>query len=202
MAEDKKADKSPATIPDIETNEGRREILRLAAEGDQTVTELVNKLLDRDQEKDGWLIEAYGDTFEHASMELTKIAAGKNIAIRECLQRKIQGVRDEVAGPRPTPPGADSFRERERALCWFDANEMDRRFVDQTDISFKTAEYRESRRDRAHKRFLAACSTLAKVREFWLGLPSVQINQCGRPPASQRRGPDLTEGPLIGRIAS
>jgi phage head maturation protease len=64
------------------------------------------------------------------------------------------------------------------ALCWFDANETDRRYIDQTDISFKTAEFRENRRDRAHKRFLAACKALATVRR--MTVPALQINVAKR----------------------
>jgi hypothetical protein len=60
------------------------------------------------------------------------------------------------------------------ALTWFDANEMDLRFVESSGISFKDAAYREDRRDRAHRRFLAACKALATVRK--LARPSIQIN--------------------------
>jgi hypothetical protein len=118
------------------------------------------------------LMGIYGDVYGHAQNALLKTAAGQDIAIQETLRRKIDAVRDELAGPNPTP--LERILCERVALCWFDAHEMDRRFSDQTDITFKTAEYRESRRDRAHKRFLAACKALATVRK--LGLPAIQVN--------------------------
>ena len=41
-------------------------------------------------------------------------------------------------------------------------------------MSFKDAEYREGRRDRAHKRFLSACKALATVRK--LARPTIQVD--------------------------
>src|SRR4051794_21466827 len=58
----------------------------------------------------------------------------------------IGDVRDELAGPNPTP--LERILCERVALCWFDAHEMDRRYIDQTEVSFKVAEYRENRRDR------------------------------------------------------
>lgn len=52
---------------------------------------------------------------------------------------------------------------------------MDRRSMGDPGNSYKEAAYRQELRDRAHKRFLAACKTLATVRR--LGGPAVQINQ-------------------------
>jgi hypothetical protein len=65
----------------------------------------------------------------HVLAAMTKLAAGKNFAVREALERKINQLRDELAGPIPSP--------LERILCewvalaWFDSFEMDRRYVDQ-----------------------------------------------------------------------
>jgi hypothetical protein len=51
---------------------------------------------------------------------------------------------------------------------------VDRRYIDPSDLTFKAAEYFDSRRDHAHKRFLSACKTLATVRK--LALPAIQVN--------------------------
>ena len=48
-------------------------------------------------------------------------------------------------------------------------------YSDTSGDSVRVAACRESRRDRAHKRFLAACKALATVRR--LGIPSVVVNQ-------------------------
>jgi hypothetical protein len=115
----------------------------------------------------------YGDIFGYARDALIKIAAGKNIAARLTLAEKTASIRDELAGPNPTP--LERILCERVALCWFDAHETDRRFaIESSGITFEEAEYREKRRDRANKRFLAACKTLATVRK--LALPAIQVN--------------------------
>ena len=97
--------------------------------------------------------------------------AGKCFTVREATKRKIDKLRSELAGPNPSP--LERILCERVALAWFDSFEMDRRYVDQNDITFHAADYREDRRARAHKRFLAACKTLAMVRK--LGLPAIQV---------------------------
>jgi hypothetical protein len=103
---------------------------------------------------------------------LIRNVAGTDVATQEALRRKVNSVRDDLAGPNPTP--LERILSERVALCWFDAHETDRRYVDQSNLTFKEAEYHESRRDRAHKRFLTACKTLATVRK--LAVPAIQVN--------------------------
>ena len=69
--------------------------------------------------------------------------------------RKIDALRDELAGPG-APPLERILAERV-ALCWLDAHEADRRSHETAAVPRSTSEFRESRSDRAQKRFLAAC---------------------------------------------
>jgi hypothetical protein len=166
------AERLPKPLPDISTDEGLREVLDRAAKGEEATRPLVLKLLERREQSDGVLMRVYGDVYGHAKDAILKSAVGRDIALQETLRRKIDTVRDDLAGPNPTP--LERILCERVALCWFDAHELDRRFSDQTDMSFKAAEYRENRRDRANKRFLAACRTLAAVRK--LALPAIQVN--------------------------
>ena len=159
-------------LPDLDTAEGRREIVHRGQSGDEAVRWRVEELFDRDRSIGGKLTAHYGDSYAHARREMARTAAGKNILVETALQLSIDALRDELAGPSPTP--LELILCQRIALCWFDANEMDRRFSDQGGISVKMADYRESRRDRANKRFLAACKALAAVRK--LAIPAVQIN--------------------------
>jgi hypothetical protein len=168
----KKAKKLPAPRPTIDTREGVKAVLDRAEEGDETVLPLVRKLFDRDTREGGTMVELNGNRYLHARDAIIRQSTGKNIAIQEALRQKINAVRDDLAGPNPTP--LERILCERVALCWFDAHEMDRRFINQTDITLTVAEYRESRRDRAHRRFLAACRTLATVRK--LALPAIQLN--------------------------
>ena len=89
------------------------------------------------------------------------------------MARKLKSLCDELAGMNPTP--LERILSERVALCWLDAQGMDRRFADQSNLSFKDAVYRENRRDRAHNRFLSAFKTLATVR--CLGIPALVVNQ-------------------------
>jgi hypothetical protein len=162
----------PKPLPDIDTPDGIMEVLKRAGKGEAAMLPLVHQLLDRDPDQGGMLIRIYGDVFGHARDQLVKTFAGDDIAMKETLSRKIDAIRDDLAGPNPTP--LEQILCERVALCWFDAHETDRRFSHQSGISFKNAEYRESRRDRAHKRFLSACRTLATVRR--LAVPAIQVN--------------------------
>jgi hypothetical protein len=172
----KSDERMPKPLPDIDTPSGVVELLKRAGKGEAVMLPLVRQLLDRDPERGGMLIRIYGDVFGHARDQLVKIVAGNDIAMKETLSRKIDAIRDDLAGPNPTP--LERILCERLALCWFDAHEMDRRFSDQSGISFKIAAYRENRRDRAHKRFLSACRTLATVRK--LALPAIQVNVARR----------------------
>lgn len=158
------AEEKPRPLPDIDTAGGVRGVLERAREGEAAMRPLVRQLLDRDRERGAMLMRAHGDICGHAQNAPLKGAAGDNITIQEALRRKIDAVRDELAGPDPSP--LEMILCERVAPCWFDANEMDRRSIDQVDVSFKTAEYRESRRDRAHRRFVAACKALATIRKL------------------------------------
>ncbi|MBV8676688.1 MAG: hypothetical protein JO355_05900 [Planctomycetaceae bacterium] len=133
------ADKLPKPLPDINTPEGATEVLKLAAKGREDMLPLVRKLFDPENPGSKDLIERYGNSYAHARDELIKSAAGTSLAFQEGLRRKIDAVRDELAGSKPTP--LERILCERVALCWFDANETDRRYIDQTDISFKTAEF-------------------------------------------------------------
>lgn len=158
-------------LPDISTDEGAFEVVRRAAKGDPDMLPLMRKVLD-DPEQGQWLVERYGNSYQHARDELIKVAAGKNHVAAEALRRKIDGLRDEVAGPNAS--ALERILAERVALCWLDVNESDRRLSDHSEMTIKQAAFREDRRDRAYRRFLAACKTLATVRK--LGVPAIQVN--------------------------
>jgi hypothetical protein len=159
----------PKKEPDIETKEGRVEIMNRGAKGDKSILPLLTKLFDRDKGRGGSLVEMYGNIYKLALQATVRYTAGNDLTLQEAMRRKIEAVRDEVAGFNPTP--LERILSERVALTWYDANEMDCRFLDSGGVSFKDAAYREDRRDRANRRFLAACRALATVRK--LSQPSI-----------------------------
>ena len=172
MSDVKTEETLPRPLPNIDTAEGIIDVLARAAKGEVDVLPEVQRLFSGDHAERSQLVDIYGDRYAHACASMIRAAAGKNLARKEAMRCKIEAVRDELAGPNPTP--LERILSERVALCWFDTCDMDHRFADQSGLSFQQAEYQESRRDRAQKRFLAACKTLATVRK--LGVPAIQVN--------------------------
>ena len=170
MSAAQSAETLPCRVPSIDTPAGVQDVLERAARGEDAVMPLVRAIFDRDDGRG--LLDAYADAYGRARRALTESAAGGNLAAREALGRRIDALRDELAGPG-APPLERILAERV-ALCWLDAHEADRRSHEAASAPRMTSEFRESRSDRAQKRFLAACKALASVRK--LGAAAVQIN--------------------------
>lgn len=82
-------------------------------------------------------------------------------------------MRGELAGPNPTP--LESLLVGRVVACWLQVQDADLRYVQgQKECNIAQGEYNQRRQDRAHKRYLSAIRTLARVRK--LALPVLQIN--------------------------
>jgi hypothetical protein len=100
-------------------------------------------------------------------------AAGKHLAIKEAMHRKLSAIRAELAGPDPSP--IERFLAERAALCWFSVNQYEASYSQQRgELSLAQGEAQQRRIDRAHHRFLTAVRTLAQVRK--LALPALQVN--------------------------
>jgi hypothetical protein len=153
------------------------EVLARAAKGELDVMPEVQRLFNGDPMKQSRLVDVYGDCYAHARDSMINAAAGKDLAAKEAMRCKIDEIQRELAGPNPTP--LERILCERVALCWFDVNEQDRLYGNPQDgVDLQEAQYRESRRDRAHKRFLTACKTLATARR--LGVPAIQLNVARR----------------------
>ncbi len=107
-----------------------------------------------------------GDLAKLVEQHIVAGAAAKDLAQREALRRRLDRMRDELAGP-----GASRLERMlvdRVVLCWADAHGGDlAEFRGGGDAAGKA-------RDRASRRFDAAVKTLAAVRK--LALPDLQVN--------------------------
>lgn len=98
--------------------------------------------------------------------------SGGNVAAAEAMNAKLDQVQRELEGPNPT------FLERllaERAaFCWFDVYRREFVYENSSPTTIQQAEHHLRKIDMAHKRFLAACKTLATVRK--MAIPALQVN--------------------------
>lgn len=98
---------------------------------------------------------------------------GEDLLRQGAAEAEAKKMRRELLGERSTP--------LERVLvdcvvtCWLDMHSADYFYTCKTNgMSLKQAEFYDRAHDRAHRRFLSACKTLATVRR--LALPALQVN--------------------------
>ncbi len=114
-----------------------------------------------------------GDAARHAQSAFVSRLSGRNLLVKEMTQRKLQALRDELAGAASTP--LETLLIERIALCWLQLHYYET-ILAQTlgELSIAQSESQQKRIDKAHARYLASIKTLAQVRK--LQLPSVQVN--------------------------
>jgi hypothetical protein len=156
----------PCGIPDGKELE---KIVERARKGDETTLPVLRQLFQNPQAVD----RLGGDLARQAEYALIHAAAGKNVALREALYRKLELLRAEVAGPAPAP--LERLLVGRVVACWLQLHHADILLAQQAgQMSLQQADYHQRTRDRAHKRYLSAIKTLALVRK--LALPVLQVN--------------------------
>ena len=86
--------------------------------------------------------------------------------------RKLARLREELAGPEPTP--IERLLAERAAFCWLTVYEYERQYASRGQPPGGQAEYHQRRIDAAHRRFLSSLKTLATVRK--LAVPAIQVN--------------------------
>ena len=120
-----------------------------------------------------WCLTICGSSAEWLRQAIASKASGGNCWPAEAVKRKIDRVRAELEGPNPTP--IERLLAERASLCWQIVNSYESRFINNAaDMTIGVADYHQRRIDRAHRRFLSAVETLARVRK--LALPMLQVN--------------------------
>ena len=100
---------------------------------------------------------------------------GKDLVWREAMHRNLEVLRNELAGPKPTP--IERLLAARAIACWMQVQDADLRYARSEGAPFAThaqGEYHQKRMDRANARYLSALKTLAQVRK--LAVPVLQVN--------------------------
>src|SRR5947209_3101826 len=84
--------------PKIPDGDELQDLLRRAGAGDESTLPVVREYLKRPG-----ALEAYGDMGRVAQQTLIEVFTGKKLAHREALLARSQLLREELAGPTPTP---------------------------------------------------------------------------------------------------
>jgi hypothetical protein len=147
------------------------DLVSRAEEGDESTVPQIRKFIEKDPE----LVTRYlgADMADLAERSMVRRVAGKNVGYREAAPRKLALLRDELAGPNPTP--IERLLVERAVLCWFAVNDYETRYAQNADdIALGQSEYLQRQIDRGHKRYLSALRTLAAVQK--LAVPGIQVN--------------------------
>jgi hypothetical protein len=141
-------------------------LLKRAEQGDKTALPELREALDADSR----LWERYGHLGEHASATLIELAAGKNLLMAESLLRKIESMKEELAGESPSP--LEKLLVERIVATWLQITYFDAHLARIRDCGDARLKMLEAQRDGAHRRHLAAVRSLATVRKLLTPSPS------------------------------
>jgi hypothetical protein len=145
------------------------EILQRAQKGDKEALPQLRAMFD---EKEEHYTESFGNMARLVQRTLIANGTGQNLTAFEGLERKLAKLREELAGPNPTP--IERLLAERAAFCWLAVYDYERQYANSGSITIKQADYHQRRIDAAHRRYLSSLKMLATVRK--LALPTIQLN--------------------------
>jgi hypothetical protein len=154
-------------IPDVNTTNGRREIMKRAELGDTSVVPALRTMLREDDDE---LLDAG----HLARMALACAAAREgDLLTREIYIRQMEKDAEELAGPNPSP--LEKVLAERVAISRFRCYYYECLCVmGLRKDTLNVDAHKHKRLAAAQRDFLSACRTLAQVRK--LELPFVQVN--------------------------
>jgi hypothetical protein len=147
-----------------------REFLTRAQNGDDSTLPAIRKLLLRVPTA----VDFFGGNLARKAEEsLLNAAAGKDLAYKEAVTRKLELLRAELSGENPT--AIERLLVERVVACWLQVQDADIRYAQApNDLPITWKEFYLRRMDKANKRYLSAIKTLATVRK--LAIPVLQVN--------------------------
>jgi hypothetical protein len=160
----RKSNKRPKSTPEADDPaddaQELRDVLARAEKGDAEALPRLRSLLATHTE----IWRRYSDLGKNLQSELVRLAAGENLLLREALQRRLEDMQQEMAGPRPSP--LMRLLAERAALCWLEVHYHDTRAAQSPRLSGRPAAELARRRKVAHHRYLAALKALGQVRKM------------------------------------
>jgi hypothetical protein len=139
-----------------------------AQKGDKTALPALRELL-----KEPAMVDPLGgDLAKQAQLTLINKFGGQNLLFKESLTRKLDLLREELAGPNSTP--LERLLVERIVACWLHLHHLEMLHASKQSMSLELASYYQRSISSAQKRYLAAIKTLALVRK--LAVPILQVN--------------------------
>ena len=159
-----------AIVPHQDNVDRLNALLPAANAGDVTALRQLRSVLETSPH----LWAEVGNLGRQAELALVRVAAGDNPVAKEAIVRKLDTLRREVAGPRPST--LERLLADRVAIGWLALTLAEGTYYQALERGIAPADETVylKRVDRAQRRYLAAIKTLAQVRR--MDLPSLQVN--------------------------
>lgn len=144
---------------------GLSEAVSRAQNGDEAALPALREVLQ--SKKSSELLDLLGNLAGHAERMLVTSYAGKNLAFKEAIARKLVLLRAELTGPTSTP--LERLLVDRVVACWLHLHHLETK----AGALQMSTDYQRCL-NASQKRYLAAIKTLALVRR--LAVPLVQVN--------------------------
>jgi len=139
-----------------------------AQKGDRSALPALREFL-----QDSLAVEGFGGNLaRHAQNAIIGRFCGENLLIKEALLRKVELLRDEMAGPSPTP--VEQLLVERVVTCWLHAYFLEYALANSDGLTSRVELLLQRSLDSAHRRYLSALKSHAQVRR--LAVPVLQVN--------------------------
>jgi hypothetical protein len=184
--------KGQETQPVLADSPELRDLVGRARQGDVTVLPRLKEFLDSHPQV--W--QELGDLARHAEEALIRLVAGDNLFVSECIRRDLAALREELAGPSPSP--LERILIQRIVLCRLQTHKADLDAAAQDQGLNPHGPHVQRRQDAAHKRLLAAVKQLALVRKLLApSLPPITLALPPSPANGQaKKAPPRRSSPL------
>ncbi len=151
---------TPKSLEELRKEVG--ELLELADSGDPTAMSVLRESMGQCPS----MISTFGGNLAEVAVRSTIHAiAGESLVWKESIQRQLELMRKELAGPNPTP--IERILVDRVVVCWLQVQHADH-VAQAGDVTLPVGDYLQRRQDRSHRRFLSAVKMLATVRRLAL----------------------------------
>jgi hypothetical protein len=145
-----------------------RQFFAKARAGDQTALARVREMV-----REPHMLDLLGGNLVKDTRQLMmKTYCGDDIIVRTALEHTLKTMRDELAGPHPSP--LENLLVERIVTCWLQLHIVESRYANTKEMSFAASTHFQQHIDRANARYLKAIKTLATVRK--LAVPVLQVN--------------------------
>jgi hypothetical protein len=135
-------------------------LLDRARRGDLEVLPRLREVLESRPE----LWRHYGDLALHAQHGWIERIGGSDLLARESLHREVARLKQELAGPAPTP--LECLLADRIAACWLQVYHADLTVAQAMGSSLKLVEFLGRRQARVHRSFISSIGALAMIRRL------------------------------------